>query len=260
MGFSLPAGLLRPRCALTAPFHPYRALRRGGIFSVALSVEPLRNPPAVSRHAALWRPDFPLPLSGSDYPSGSLTRLLSHLSRTDVYGANTAYWYIRLSKFLQIAERLPVYSSLNCELAPVEVCRHTLWERRERTTRAAARFRQNSCFAAHVDQVEESYEDMKKLAAIGALGLLASCLFAQGLNTGGQTKDDWEEINFEFNSSILSDGYPSLLRLADLLEPASRLPGESNRPHGLCRLGSLQRQAGPRARRCRESVPGEVRR
>jgi len=58
---------------------------------------------------------------------------------------------------------------------------------------------------------------MKKLAAIGALGFLASGLFAQGLNTGGQTKEDWEEINFEFNSSILSDGYPSLLRLADLL-------------------------------------------
>ena len=49
------------------------------------------------------------------------------------------------------------------------------------------------------------------------MGLLASSLFAQGLNTGGQTKDDWEEINFEFNSSILSDGYPSLLRLAELL-------------------------------------------
>src|SRR5581483_4411626 len=32
-----------------------------------------------------------------------------------------------------------------------------------------------------------------------------------------QAKDDWEEINFEFNSSILSDGYPSLLRLAELL-------------------------------------------
>ena len=58
---------------------------------------------------------------------------------------------------------------------------------------------------------------MKKLAAIGALGLMASCLYSQGLSTGGQTKDDWEEINFEFNSSILSDGYPSLLRLADLL-------------------------------------------
>src|SRR5215468_1512164 len=59
---------------------------------------------------------------------------------------------------------------------------------------------------------------MKKLAAIGALGLLSTALFAQGLNPGGQAKDDWEEINFEFNSSILSDGYPSLLRLADLLK------------------------------------------
>src|SRR3954451_3400883 len=58
---------------------------------------------------------------------------------------------------------------------------------------------------------------MRKLAAIGAISLLASSLFAQGLNTGGQTKDDWEEINFEFNSSILSDGYPSLLRLAELM-------------------------------------------
>jgi len=58
---------------------------------------------------------------------------------------------------------------------------------------------------------------MKKLAAVGALGLLASCVYAQGQNPGAQAKDDWEEINFEFNSSILSDGYPSLLRLADLL-------------------------------------------
>src|SRR5258708_7939544 len=58
---------------------------------------------------------------------------------------------------------------------------------------------------------------MKKLAALGALGLMASGLYAQGLSPGGQTKEDWEEINFEFNSSIMSDGYPSLLRLADIL-------------------------------------------
>src|SRR5579864_4989638 len=59
---------------------------------------------------------------------------------------------------------------------------------------------------------------MKKLAAIGALGLMATGLFAQGLNPpSDQTKEDWEEINFEFNSSILSDGYPSLLRLAEML-------------------------------------------
>jgi hypothetical protein len=46
---------------------------------------------------------------------------------------------------------------------------------------------------------------------------LASAVFAQGTNTGGQQKNDWEEINFEFNSSVLSDGYPGLLRLAELL-------------------------------------------
>src|SRR5579864_9128635 len=59
---------------------------------------------------------------------------------------------------------------------------------------------------------------MKKLAAIGALSLIATWIFAQGLTPpSGQAKDDWEEINFEFNSSILSDGYPSLLRLAEQL-------------------------------------------
>ena len=35
--FTLPAELLPPRCALTAPFHPYLFVT-GGIFSVALSV------------------------------------------------------------------------------------------------------------------------------------------------------------------------------------------------------------------------------
>src|SRR5215469_870483 len=39
VGFALPAALLRRRCALTAPFHPYPALLPGGMFSVALSVE-----------------------------------------------------------------------------------------------------------------------------------------------------------------------------------------------------------------------------
>src|SRR4051794_24500994 len=67
------------------------------------------------------------------------------------------------------------------------------------------------------DKLRRVRNTMKKLAAIGALGLLASGLYAQGLNTGGQQRDDWEEINFEFNSSILSDGYPSLLRLAEVL-------------------------------------------
>ncbi len=49
------------------------------------------------------------------------------------------------------------------------------------------------------------------------LPLLSAAVFAQGLNTAA-TKDDWEEINFEFNSAVLVDGYPSLLRVADLLK------------------------------------------
>jgi outer membrane protein OmpA-like peptidoglycan-associated protein len=66
--------------------------------------------------------------------------------------------------------------------------------------------------------VEEIEITMKRITALSALGVMASALCAQGLNPpANQTKEDWEEINFEFNSSILSDGYPSLLRLADLL-------------------------------------------
>ncbi len=49
------------------------------------------------------------------------------------------------------------------------------------------------------------------LCSLGSAGLSA-----QGLNTTA-SKDDWEEINFETGSTVLSDGYPSLLRLAELL-------------------------------------------
>ena len=62
VGFALPVLSPEPRCALTAPFHPYRAalLRRprGGLFSVALS-RPLRVV-GVTHHRVLWSPDFPL--------------------------------------------------------------------------------------------------------------------------------------------------------------------------------------------------------
>ncbi|MBV8818695.1 MAG: OmpA family protein, partial [Acidobacteriaceae bacterium] len=54
-----------------------------------------------------------------------------------------------------------------------------------------------------------------KLLALATV--FSSSLLAQGLNTQA-SKDDWEEINFEFGSAVLSDGYPSLLRLADLLQ------------------------------------------
>lgn len=57
----------------------------------------------------------------------------------------------------------------------------------------------------------------RKFAMLSSsLLLFGGLLYAQGLTTTA-TKDDWEEINFEFNSYVLSDGYPSLLRLAELL-------------------------------------------
>ena len=58
-----------------------------------------------------------------------------------------------------------------------------------------------------------------------AIAAVLSCLLA--LPSHAQTQypnaspNDWEEINFEFNSAVLSDGFPSLLRLADLLKAHS---------------------------------------
>src|ERR1700739_2474255 len=79
MGLALPAALLRPRCALTAPFHPYR--KSGGVFSVALSVKsalsesprPLAGMPPYGDRTFLPRsPPFRAGLKngGSDCPFG----------------------------------------------------------------------------------------------------------------------------------------------------------------------------------------------
>jgi len=60
---------------------------------------------------------------------------------------------------------------------------------------------------------------LRKGAAVLMFLALAAGAWGQGLNLPpGVTKDDWEEINFEFNSSVLVDGFPSLLRLAELLQ------------------------------------------
>ena len=48
-----------------------------------------------------------------------------------------------------------------------------------------------------------------------AICLSATPLLSQQLQ---QEHGDWEEINFATNRSVLTDGFPSLLRLADLLE------------------------------------------
>jgi len=63
-----------------------------------------------------------------------------------------------------------------------------------------------------------------------SLALLGSAtwLVAQGLTTTA-SRNDWEEINFAFNSSTLTDGYPNLLRLADLL---AQNPGYNAKLYG----------------------------
>src|SRR5262249_29891957 len=59
VGFAVPPALPQARCALTAPFHPYRSLLasgdgRGGLFSVALSLG--LRPPDVIRHRMSMEP------------------------------------------------------------------------------------------------------------------------------------------------------------------------------------------------------------
>ncbi len=82
VGFTLPALLPRPRCALTAPFHPYRRHAGGGLFSVALSLG--SPPPAVSRHRVSVEPG--LSSSGlcppaAVQPSGSCLLDLNRVAR-----------------------------------------------------------------------------------------------------------------------------------------------------------------------------------
>ena len=64
VGFTLPAELLLPRCALTAPFHPYPIVVTIGRCVFCGTFRIRNRIPAVSRHAALWRPDFPPPGPG----------------------------------------------------------------------------------------------------------------------------------------------------------------------------------------------------
>jgi hypothetical protein len=68
----------------------------------------------------------------------------------------------------------------------------------------------------------------RPLTWLALFTLSAAGLIAQGQSTTA-TKDDWEEINFETNSAVLTDGYPSLLRLAELL---TKNPGYKVRVEG----------------------------
>ena len=61
VGFALPVALLRQRCALTAPFHPYLDVATGAVCFLwhfpSTGLEP--GFPDVIRHTALWSSDFP---------------------------------------------------------------------------------------------------------------------------------------------------------------------------------------------------------
>src|SRR5579884_50223 len=59
---------------------------------------------------------------------------------------------------------------------------------------------------------------VRQCASLVALSFMAAALaWPQGVNTHA-SPSDWEEINFEFNSAVISDGFPSLLRLSELLK------------------------------------------
>ena len=63
VGFTMPSTLQPKRCALTAPFHPYRILAEAAVYSLwhlpSRSFE--ASVPDVIRHTALRSSDFPLP-------------------------------------------------------------------------------------------------------------------------------------------------------------------------------------------------------
>jgi hypothetical protein len=57
----------------------------------------------------------------------------------------------------------------------------------------------------------------KLLPALIAAGLFTQIVYGQGDNTRAKPTD-WEEVNFEFNQAVMVDGFPSLLRLSQLLK------------------------------------------
>jgi hypothetical protein len=51
-----------------------------------------------------------------------------------------------------------------------------------------------------------------------AFGLMSLIVSAQDVENTRAKPTDWEEINFETNQAVIVDGFPSLLRLADMLK------------------------------------------
>jgi hypothetical protein len=57
----------------------------------------------------------------------------------------------------------------------------------------------------------------KSVAWLVCLLLVSSLIWGQDYGKNA-AKEDWEEINFEINLSVITDGFPSLLKLAELLQ------------------------------------------
>ena len=85
VGFALPAALLRRRCALTAPFHPYLSLAARAVCFLwhfpSNRLEPAV--PDVIRHTALRSSDFPPVLRRATVRSGCQPTHYSAVDRAD---------------------------------------------------------------------------------------------------------------------------------------------------------------------------------
>lgn len=108
----------------------------------------------------------------------------------------------------------------------------------------------NGSIHPRVNVQEDIIKMLRRLALCFAL--LSTLLVAQKRPSEmvNATKDDWEEINFEYKSALITDGFPSLLTLADLLKKNPgyrvRIVGHTDMAEGnnkrlaLCRAQSVQ--------------------
>src|SRR5262249_30699092 len=104
VGFAVPSALPQARCALTAPFHPYRFLTpgggdgSGGLFSVALSLG--LRPPDVIRHRMSMEPGL-----SSRIHLSALTR--AAVQPTDGQGMGCARGNVKTRSLIALALARP---------------------------------------------------------------------------------------------------------------------------------------------------------
>src|SRR5690606_25548169 len=89
VGFTVPVPLPVPRWALTPPFHPDPARRRGGLLSVALSLG--SPPPGVTRHRVSMEPGLSSPAAFRPLPERPSGRLAGGMWRPG-RPRSTAIW------------------------------------------------------------------------------------------------------------------------------------------------------------------------